>query len=295
VSLRKEMLQVARLARTPLHDVIDLVVQFVLSQLNTDGGFKNRGGESDLYYTVFGLESLHALMYEIPVAQTLGYLEQFTKLNEMDLIELCCLARCWSNMPEGSFDSLLAKSIGDQFECFRTPDGGYCNQRGGTKGTVYHCFMAVAGYQDCLLEAKQPEDIKKCLDKLQTKDGAYANEVGMTMGTTTSTAAAESLLRHFQWKEESSHIAHWLMARQHNKGGFFALPGAPLPDLLSTATALHALAGLKIPFDLFKENCLDYVDSLWSNRGGFHGNWLDDQLDCEYTYYGLLALGHLSL
>jgi len=33
---------------------------------------------------------------------------------------------------------------------------------------------------------------------------------------------------------------------------------------------------------------------LWTNRGGFYGNWLDDTLDCEYTYYGLLALGHLS-
>jgi hypothetical protein len=37
------------------------------------------------------------------------------------------------------------------------------------------------------------------------------------------------------------------------------------------------------------------VDSLWDATGGFHGNWTDDMLDCEYTYYGLLALGHLSL
>ena len=36
-------------------------------------------------------------------------------------------------------------------------------------------------------------------------------------------------------------------------------------------------------------------DSLWNAAGGFHGNWTDDTLDCEYTYYGLLALGHLSL
>jgi hypothetical protein len=44
-----------------------------------------------------------------------------------------------------------------------------------------------------------------------------------------------------------------------------------------------------------KERCLDFVDSLWSAEGGFHGHWADDHLDAEYTYYGLLALGHLSL
>ena len=44
-----------------------------------------------------------------------------------------------------------------------------------------------------------------------------------------------------------------------------------------------------------KETCLDFVDSLWTSTGGFYGNWADDAIDCEYTYYGLLALGHLSL
>ena len=44
-----------------------------------------------------------------------------------------------------------------------------------------------------------------------------------------------------------------------------------------------------------REPCLDFVDSLWTNRGGFFGTWADDTVDCEYTYYALLALGHLSL
>ena len=44
-----------------------------------------------------------------------------------------------------------------------------------------------------------------------------------------------------------------------------------------------------------REKCLDFIDTLWMNEGGFCGSWLDQALDCEYTYYGLLALGHLSL
>jgi hypothetical protein len=68
-----------------------------------------------------------------------------------------------------------------------------------------------------------------------------------------------------------------------------------MPDLLSTATALHALAILQVPLAPIHDSCLDFIDTLWTNRGGFYGSWADDTLDCEYTYYGLLALGHLTL
>ena len=77
--------------------------------------------------------------------------------------------------------------------------------------------------------------------------------------------------------------------------GFFAMPFAPIPDLLTTATALHALETLEVSFEHLKESCLDFIDSLWSTKGAFYGNWEEETLDCEYTFYGLLALGHLSL
>jgi prenyltransferase beta subunit len=59
--------------------------------------------------------------------------------------------------------------------------------------------------------------------------------------------------------------------------------------------ALHALDSLQVDFSGKKDALLDYIDSLWTNEGGFHGSWEDDELDIEYTYYGLLALGHLAL
>jgi hypothetical protein len=86
-----------------------------------------------------------------------------------------------------------------------------------------------------------------------------------------------------------------LLAQVAPEGGFKAFSLAPMPDLLSTAVALHALDGLQMDYRACKEHCLDYIDTLWSAEGGFHGTWADDVLDCEYTYYGLLALGHLSL
>jgi hypothetical protein len=89
-------------------------------------------------------------------------------------------------------------------------------------------------------------------------------------------------------------LAGWLLARCR-EGGFFASPDAPLPDLLSTATALHALGSLHVPIDGIREACLDFVDSLWTSQGAFYGTWADDVPDCEYTFYGLLALGHLAV
>ena len=87
----------------------------------------------------------------------------------------------------------------------------------------------------------------------------------------------------------------WLLDRCHARGGFFASCSTPVPDLLSTATALHALSALHVPIAGLRDPCLDFVDSLWTNRGGFFGTWADDTVDCEYTFYALLALGHLSL
>ena len=78
-----------------------------------------------------------------------------------------------------------------------------------------------------------------------------------------------------------------------------ALPDAPIPDLLSTATALHALSTLGLSIQdtdaggARRELALDFVDSLWSGRS-FYGHWEDDVLDCEYAFYALLALGHLA-
>jgi len=39
--------------------------------------------------------------------------------------------------------------------------------------------------------------------------------------------------------------------------------------------------------------CIDFIRSL-RNNGGFRGSRFDNTPDCEYTYYALLALGHLA-
>jgi len=77
-------------------------------------------------------------------------------------------------------------------------------------------------------------------------------------------------------------------------GGMGAWSGAPTGDLLSTAVGLHALRHCGTAFDDVRKRCLDFIDSLWSSHGGFRGHQGDETLDCEYAFYGLLALGNLD-
>ena len=71
------MLQVARLAPKLLDDAAGLVLEFLNRQRHPSGGFKDRAGEPDLYYTVFGLDGLFALQDELPALETLPYLKSF--------------------------------------------------------------------------------------------------------------------------------------------------------------------------------------------------------------------------
>jgi hypothetical protein len=294
VSLRLEMLQVARLAPKVLGESADSVVRFLRSQLNADGGFKDRAGNSDLYYTVFGIEGLFALRADLPLGSLREYLRTFGEGDGLDFVHLACLARCWAMMPPGELPPATAQSVLGRIEAHRTPDGGYAPTPGQASGTVYNSFLAFGAYQDLRAEMPDPRGVLGCLASLKAADGGYANQHDLPMGLTPTTAAAATLLRQLGEPVEPG-LADWLLKRCHAEGGFFATPAAPIPDLLSTATALHALAGMKADFEPVREACLDFIDTLWSSGGAFYGTWEDDVLDCEYTYYGLLALGHLSL
>ena len=285
------MLQVARLAPKVLGDSTSLVERFLQNQRNSDGGFKDRIGKSDLYYTVFGIDALQALQAEIHGGELASYLANFDELTALDFVHVCCLARCWSTL---KLESELRARLLEEIERYRSADGGYSKTKGDENGTVYAAFLAVGAYQDLKSEVREPLRIVQALKFLETSDGAWANERGVKVGSTNATAAAVTVLRNLRIPV-SPMVGEWLLARCHEMGGFVAAPAAPAPDLLSTATALHAMAGLELSLDALRDKCLDFIDSLWTNEGSFYGHWQEESLDTEYTFYALLALGHLSL
>ena len=295
MSLRLQLLQVARLAPRLLADSTDLVRAFYRRQFNADGAACDRAGRSDLYYTIFALAGAQALDVPVPSAQTAAWLRAFGDGAGLDFVHLGALARCWAaigleQMPAGLDRQLLAR-----LETFRKPDGGYEGNQNLTHGTAYGAFVALGAYQDLKHTPPQALELIRSLKQLETPDGVWNNAPGLAAGALNATAGAVTLIRHLGFPVKPV-VGDWLLAQQHSSGGFLAVPGAPMPDLLSTATALHALSCLERRIDSHvHERCLDFIDTLWSAEGGFHGHWADDHLDAEYTFYGLLALGHLSL
>ena len=293
MSARLEMLQVARLAPKLLGDSADLIRDFLRTQLTPAGGFADRAGNPDLYYTVFGLEGLFALRADLPTQQVLSYLRSQGDGAALDFVHLSCLCRCWAGMPVDTKCDIPVSAILGRVESFRSADGGYAQEPGQAEGTIYGCFLALGAYQDLSIELPNLPGLLNCVNGLHAEDGGYANQRDLPFGLTPSTAAAVTLLRQYH-QPIPPDVGDWLLGRQHSEGGFYATPLAPIPDLLSTATALHALSGLHVDLDPIRDQTLDFIDTLWTSSGGFHGNWSDDHLDVEYTYYGLLALGHLS-
>ncbi len=290
------MLQVARLAPKLLQLSTENVESFVRSRQASEGGFLDRAGKVDLYYTVFGLACLESLQAELPLDDLRRYLATLDEPSRLDFVHLTSLARAWASLPAEELPVERKEAILQGIAAYRADDNGFHNiKKGAPHGSAYGSFLALGAYQDLGEELPDAKGFISTLEALALPDGSYANERDIPVGITTATAGAVAVLRNLR-ANVSARAGDWLMSRLYPEdGGFFASESAPVPDLLSTATALHALSSLEAPLDLVKEPCLDFLDTLWSSKGGFHGNWADEDIDCEYTYYALLALGHLSL
>jgi prenyltransferase beta subunit len=302
MSQRLQMLQVARLAQRTLGEAADLVVSFLESLASPTGGYRNRGGRQDLYYTSFALDALVALD-ALPVGNDQaiadrGYLDTFGDGGGLDFVHRCCLARAWASQPADALPADRRAGLLAGVSRHRAADGGYNSRAGAARGTTYGCFLAMNACADL----KQPladsgpeaEGIVACIHSLRAADGGWSNAGDQPEGSTTATAAAIATLRSLG-RPVPQGIGEWLLDRRHPAGGFTAAPDAPIPDLLSTAVALHALDALDVPWRDHRESMLDFIDTLWTAEGAFHGSWADDEPDAEYTFYGLVALGHCSV
>ena len=296
MSFRLEMLQVARLAPDVLGGAVKLVESFLRSQVTAEGAFPDRDGRPDLYYTVFGIEGLLALRQEPDWEKLAAWLRTFGDGAGLDFVHLCCLARCWNAVPIGA--GILPESdrtgLLERLSGWRSPDGGFNQRQSAARCSAYGSLLGWAAHYDLKAALSETDSLADCLAALRTPDGGYANEPGLPAGTTPAVAAAVALHRLLRRTPDAA-VGQWLLSQIHSEGGFKAMPAAPMPDLLSTAVALHALDGMQVSFAAHKDSLLDFVDTLWCADGGFHGHWADDALDVEYTYYGLLALGHLAL
>ncbi len=299
MTIRRDMIEAVTRAKELLGDSAGAVGHFVRSRQKADGGFAGRTEDSDLYYTVFAIGTLEALGEKVPVDRIASYLGGFGNGESLDLVHLASLARCLATVAEvlgTEIGNETTAEIVDHIEKYRSADGAYSITAGSEVGDVYGCFMGLGAYEDLGRDVPDGDAIVARIRELRCADGGYANDQNTMAGSTPATAAALILL-HRLASEKNAGAVQWLTARRNALGGFAPGPGLEklgMTDLLSTATALHAMATVGVGFDDLREGTLDYLDSLWRPVGGFCGSTADEVVDCEYTFYGLLALGHLA-
>ncbi|MDP6544782.1 MAG: terpene cyclase/mutase family protein [Phycisphaerae bacterium] len=289
MTIRQEMLTSAKRSANLLGESTSLVVSFVRRQLTPAGGFRGRSEASDLYYTLFAIESLIALDAPLPTETIAPWIASFGDGNNLDLVHLACLARCRVAVGLASDGPAILARI----ETYRSEDGGYSETPSQTSGTAYGAFLALGAHQDVGGKVANPDALADSLASLQGPEGGFGNSAEIPGASVPATAAAITVLRHLGRRVDEAARA-WLAEQIGPDGGMGAWSGAPMSDLLSTAVGLHALRHCSITFDDVRQRCLDFIDSLWSSQGGFRGHQGDETLDCEYAFYGLLALGNLD-
>ena len=280
-------------------DAVESLKEFILTQQSSDGGFLGRDNKSDIYYTVFGIQLFIAFDLKLKF-DILQYLNKIEKEKELDFIHLTSLLRSYELL---NYTPLNRDNLLQSIEKYRTENGGYNHLGlGMEKGNVYAPFLLSLLNGQTSSSEKQNQIIDS-INSCKKNDGSYGNDHNILSGSTTATSAAIVLLNPTSGVNCSASSSEkqagffdpislqFLQSRAHKNGGFIAGDSAPIPDLLSTATAIFAISKCQ-NFQLSNsEKHREFISSLWNENGGFSGHIMDSVSDCEYTFYAMLALG----
>ncbi len=255
----------------------------ILKSITKDGGFADRGGKTDLYYSMFGCFVAEALSVNEIFPALKDYVKKTVTQDSLTRIHLFCGAILYSKLH--GFDSTtekLRKKVEIELEADASTGSAY-QVEVKNKETISSGYTFFIG----LLTLYYLQDYRSILKlKKRIKDFSDTKE------SPCSLAAAEAVINRVLGKSVKE-VEVKLKSFYRGKGDFAALQRAPITDLLSTAVALYALHFIDSDLTDIKPDCLTFVDNLYLN-GGFRATEMDFDIDIEYTFYGLLALGALS-
>jgi geranylgeranyl transferase type-2 subunit beta len=291
------------LARLPVSQR-DRHASFVRSAQAPDGGFTDRQGGADLYYTGFALRALAVLDALSPaICDRTGAYLRANLQREASVVDFFSLLYSCLLVQAGGGPDVLANAPPDwpdrvaaTLEGFRTADGGYAKGPGGTSGSTYHTFLVALCSQLLGRPVPRPDEIVRFVMSRRRDDGGFVEIAPMRRGGTNPTAAAVGLLQIVESEvpaltdEVREGVITFLADMPSFEGGMRANGRAPLADLLSTFTACWTLEQLGALERIEGERMRSYVESVEREEGGFHGGLWDEGSDVEYTFYGLGAL-----
>ena len=270
------------------------VLHFLVSQQNPDGGFHDRGGRSDLYYSLFGGLMLKAMEAEarrpkfeatLPereaVEGSIKYgailkLRQFisrqSKAEVPGFIEKCCLVLLQKELKTERNSRIKALiSLGKSFWKER-----HSINLSYRSFVLFLTLDAVLPFRKILKIGAKNMLARTTIDQ-HSPCSEVAARVFLQKMLNQNGSADQELLKSFACET----------------GGFKAFAHLNNADMLSTAVALFALNYADCDLRLLKSVCLDFIGQNFSD-GAFLSGDGDPTTDVEYTFYGLLALGVLA-
>jgi geranylgeranyl transferase type-2 subunit beta len=282
---------------------------YLTARQNPDGGFSGRQGESDLYYTGFGLRGLALLaaLDEPAAARAADFLqsrladsptgEPLPAVDFLSLVFSAVLLEAIAGLdPFARRGTDRKQRVADAIEPLRRADGSYAKTPRGAHGSTYHTFLVAACKQLVGLGLEQGPAMVRWIASQRRADGGFVELAPLELSGTNPTAAAIGLLRLLDGLDPPTRTtaARFLAGMQNLEGGLRANTRVPVADLLSTFSGLVALADLEALDRLDLEAAGRYVRSLEMPEGGFRGGAWDDRADVEYTFYGLASLALLA-
>lgn len=237
------------------------------SYTTPDGGYANKAGKSDLYYTLFGVLVEEALYGSFNSTRTGSYVERTLTAKEPQGVELHCAAILLSKLKKIRSWPQLAERV--KHDTLNIPDT-----------SSYNYYLS-------LLSLYYVKDLRGIMKLLQRPKTDHLQDQ-----TPCPVVAAQAIAAKLSGAKANG-IEGALMTHYTGDGSFKALKESPTGDLLSTSVALYALNFGGYDLRAIKPDCLSYIDSLYE-AGSFRATGLDFDTDVEYTFYGLLALGALA-
>ncbi|MDR0796274.1 MAG: hypothetical protein LBE79_09550 [Tannerella sp.] len=268
-------------------EAVERIAAFVRSQLTENGAFMDKNGRDDLYYTSFGLMLSHVLKLNINTDHTGQWLgKQDAKLS--DLVYYSAYIRCrllCKLLKSGKLNFALSHLFK-----IKQPLPDFTNYPHGDPNSPYSLFLLLSLKEDMGIMTANHSEMLSPLSSYHAETGGFGNIKGSTQATTNATVAALAIKGQLGGYRIDADV-DYLQASQDQSGGFYAGSSTPVPDLLSTATALFLLKYYNVTPRI---NAGNFIDAHWHPSGGFSATLLDESCDVEYTFYGLLALGAIS-
>jgi prenyltransferase beta subunit len=260
------------------------VLHFIASQQNRDGGFKDRGGKSDMYYSLFGGMMLRAVVSPLNPPkgdlengngasfQLQQYIVGQSSSEIPGFIEQCCMVLLQKQFGTGRFSRLKALL-------------SLCRSFWKERHSINLSYRSFVLF--LTLDAVFPFLIflKRLLRRISS--GTIVNQ-----HSPCSEVAAKVFLQEMM-NQDGTEEQKLLTSFVCKSGGFKAFQHLQQADMLSTAVALFALDYAGSDLRLLKPACLGFIQSNFAD-GAFLSGDGDQTTDVEYTFYGLLALGVLA-